>query len=85
MTNMEKVEERIERLGAVKGVTTGRQTESQAKYRASRYGALTAFKWRADNATHELHMETEVAGKHIDVYVEPEEMIDTLRKLGWLE
>lgn len=85
----ESKEDRIARLGAVKGTTSGKQVEGKAKYRAKRYGALNAFTWRMDDATHEAHIEADVTAdsgerKHIDVYVEKEELIEALTLMGWL-
>ena len=77
-------EERIARLGAVKGHTTGKQVAFKANYRASRYGALKPLNGFCDDATNMMHFEADAEGKHIDVYFEKDELIEALTLMGWL-
>ena len=80
----ESKEDRIARLGAVKGTVSGKQVAWKGKYRISRYGLLKPLNGYCDDATNLMHFEADAEGKHIDVYVEKEELIEALTLMGWV-
>lgn len=78
-------EERITRLGEVRNGTTGRQSVFPAKIRVGRYGPTKDIRLTADNATHVVHYELDIDGKHVDLYIEPNEILEHLEQLEVLK
>lgn len=78
-------EERIARLGEVRNGTTGRQSVFPAKIRVGRYKPVTDVKVTADNATHVVHYELDIEDKHVDLYIEPKEILEHLEQLEVLK
>ena len=78
-------EERIARLGEVKNRPSGRQVTFPAQIRVGRYGQIFDIKLAADNATHAVHYECDVEGKHVDLYIDPKELLEHLELLEVLK
>lgn len=71
----------------VKGTTSGKQVKGTAYCRRSRIGGETIpFEFLGDNGGgNMLHFEATVKGQHLDLFIEAEEAVETLRLLEVIE